>query len=89
MIAMTVLAPVTDWRDLALCRGVDPAIFHPELEEEDERASDAARAVCFECPVREVCLEHAIVVREKHGVWGGLSSRERRRLIRRRRRTAA
>ncbi len=89
MMAMTILAPALDWRELALCRGVDPGIFHPELEEEDERASDAARAVCMQCPVREACLEHAIAVREKHGVWGGLSSRERRRLIRRRRRTAA
>ena len=91
MIALstiTSIAPVSPWREHALCRGVDPGIFHPENEEDDERASDAARAVCFQCPVREICLEHAIAVREKHGVWGGLSSRERRRLIRRRRRTA-
>jgi WhiB family redox-sensing transcriptional regulator len=38
--------------------------------------------------VREVCLEHAIGVREKWGIWGGLTARERRRIIRRRRRTA-
>ena len=42
----------------------------------------------MQCPVREACLEHAIAVREKHGVWGGLTARERRRLIRRRRRSA-
>ena len=35
------------------------------------------------CPVREACLEHALAVREKHGVWGGLTERERRRVIRR------
>jgi WhiB family redox-sensing transcriptional regulator len=39
--------------------------------------------------VREVCLEHAITRREKLGVWGGLTERERRRLIRRRRRLAS
>lgn len=88
MIALTTITPISQWREHALCRGVDPAIFHPEDEEEDEHASDAARAVCFACPVREMCLEHAISVREKHGVWGGLSARERRRLIRRRRRSA-
>lgn len=88
MIAITRISPTSTWRDHALCRGVDPGIFHPLDEEEDERASAAAKAMCAECPVREVCLEHAIAVREKHGVWGGLSARERRRLIRRRRRTA-
>lgn len=86
--SITPIMPVSPWREHARCRGEDPAIFHPENEEEDERASDAAREVCFRCPVREICLEHAISVREKHGVWGGLSSRERRRLIRRRRRSA-
>ncbi len=86
--SITSIAPVSPWREHALCRGVDPGIFHPDNEEDDERASDAAREVCFQCPVREICLEHAIAVREKHGVWGGLNSRERRRLIRRRRRTA-
>ena len=86
--SITSIVPVSPWRDHALCRGVDPGIFHPDNEEDDERASDAAREVCFRCPVREICLEHAIAVREKHGVWGGLNSRERRRLIRRRRRTA-
>jgi len=86
--SITSIAPVSPWREHALCRGVDPGIFHPDNEEDDERASDAAREVCFRCPVREICLEHAIAVREKHGVWGGLNSRERRRLIRRRRRSA-
>jgi WhiB family redox-sensing transcriptional regulator len=38
--------------------------------------------------VRASCLEHAIVVREKDGVWGGATERERRRIIRQRRRTA-
>ena len=86
--SITSIAPVSPWREHALCRGVDPGIFHPDNEEGDERASDAAREVCLRCPVREICLEHAIAVREKHGVWGGLNSRERRRFIRRRRRTA-
>ena len=88
MLALTTIIPTAQWRDYALCRGIDPGIFHPDDEEDDERASDTARAVCFQCPVREACLEHAISVREKHGVWGGLSARERRRLIRRRRRSA-
>jgi WhiB family redox-sensing transcriptional regulator len=74
----------TTWRQAARCRGVDPEIFHPES---DDDAAEA-KAICEACPVREPCLEHAIVVREKHGVWGGLTERERRRLIRQRRRSA-
>jgi WhiB family redox-sensing transcriptional regulator len=88
MIAVTSIAPLSSWRDHAECRGVDPGIFHPDDEEENERSADAAKVICRECPVREACLEHAIAVREKHGVWGGLTARERRRLIRRRRRSA-
>ena len=72
------------WRDQARCRGVDPEIFHP-AEEDD---GTPAKAICEVCPVREPCLEYAITAREKDGVWGGLTARERRRLIRQRRRTA-
>jgi WhiB family redox-sensing transcriptional regulator len=38
--------------------------------------------------VRLSCLEHALAVRERDGVWGGLTEKERRRIIRQRRRTA-
>ena len=74
------------WRQYARCLGADPEIFYPPAESDD--ASDAAKAICAICPVREPCLEHAITAREKQGVWGGLDERERRRLVRQRRRSA-
>jgi WhiB family redox-sensing transcriptional regulator len=74
------------WREQARCRGVDPQAFHPA--EEDDAAAAEAKAICDLCPVREPCLEYAISAREKDGVWGGLTARERRRLIRQRRRSA-
>ena len=37
------------------------------------------------CPVRIECLEYALLHRIEHGVWGGASERERRRILRRRR----
>ena len=40
--SITSIAPISPWREHALCRGIDPGIFHPEHEEDDERASDAA-----------------------------------------------
>lgn len=72
------------WKSLARCRGVDPELFHPHPDEDGAEA----KAICASCPVRESCLEHALTRREKLGVWGGLTERERRRELRRRRRTA-
>ncbi len=72
------------WHDLGACRGLDPGVFYPETDDEAE----IAKAVCGECDVRLTCLEHALSHREKQGVWGGATERERRRIIRQRRRTA-
>jgi WhiB family redox-sensing transcriptional regulator len=72
------------WRQFARCLGVDPDIFHPVSDDD----AYVAKSICAVCPVREPCLEHALAVREKHGVWGGLTERERRRLVRQRRKTA-
>ena len=72
------------WRELGACRGLDAAIFYPD---EDE-SSEAAKSVCSGCGVRVACLEHALLYREKQGVWGGATERERRRIIRQRRRSA-
>ena len=82
---LPVREPDGAWRVEAACRGLDPMIFHPS----DEDPAFAAKAVCSECPVREACLDHAIVSREKDGVWGGLTAIERRRLVRRLRRRSA
>lgn len=72
------------WRQRAACRGVDPDVFYPASDEEAE----AAKAICAQCTVREACLEYALANRERDGVWGGATERERRRLIRQRRKSA-
>lgn len=72
------------WRQRAACRGVDPDIFYPVSDEEAE----AAQAICAVCPVREACLEYALANRERDGVWGGATERERRRIVRQRRKSA-
>jgi WhiB family redox-sensing transcriptional regulator len=74
------------WRQQARCRGVDPEVFYP-VSDDDEDAEEA-KSICALCPVREACLEFALTTREKNGVWGGLTERERRRVLRRRRKTA-
>jgi WhiB family redox-sensing transcriptional regulator len=72
------------WRQRAACQGLDPDVFYPSSEEDSEEA----KAICASCPVRQPCLEHALMNRERDGVWGGLTDRERRRLVRQRRKTA-
>jgi WhiB family redox-sensing transcriptional regulator len=72
------------WRRHSACRGLDPAIFYPATDEE----AGPAKAVCGVCSVRETCLEFALQGREKEGVWGGATERERRRIIRQRRRAS-
>lgn len=72
------------WLDRGACRGLDPQIFYPD---EDDDAMEA-KSVCGECAVKAMCLEYALTFREKDGVWGGATERERRRIIRQRRRSA-
>jgi WhiB family transcriptional regulator, redox-sensing transcriptional regulator len=73
------------WRDRGRCKGADPTVFYPE---DDEDPGEVAKAICESCGVREACLEYAITTREKAGVWGGYTARERRRIVRQRRRAS-
>ncbi|MCA1692056.1 MAG: WhiB family transcriptional regulator [Acidimicrobiales bacterium] len=73
------------WRQRGACVGLDPDVFYPPSDEE----SDEAKAICASCPVQEPCLEFALDSREADGIWGGTTARERRRLLRQRRKTAA
>jgi len=73
-----------EWRMLGACRGLEAAIFYPDNEEDAE----AAKTVCSECGVKQACLDYALSKREKAGVWGGATEKDRRRILRQRRRTA-
>jgi hypothetical protein len=64
------------WMRDATCAQVDPDAWFPE---KGESTADA-KQVCQGCPVRRVCLEYALEGKERFGVWGGLSERERRKL---------
>jgi WhiB family transcriptional regulator, redox-sensing transcriptional regulator len=67
------------WQDRALCQQTDPDVFFPD----NGGSTMPAKRVCMTCEVRAECLDYALEHREKFGVWGGLSERERRRLVRR------
>ena len=69
------------WMLQARCRSLAPSEFFPS----DGVGVDKARKICDQCPVKVECLEYALTYRIDHGVWGGASERERRRILRRRR----
>jgi WhiB family transcriptional regulator, redox-sensing transcriptional regulator len=62
------------WREQAACRGTDLDVFYPERGQ----TAGSARQVCAQCPVRQPCLDYALSNRITHGIWGGLTERERR-----------
>ena len=71
----------TEWMAAGNCAHQSPATFFPS----DGVGVEVARRICASCPVKEACLEHALSNRIDHGVWGGASERERRRILKRRR----
>ncbi|HUC32357.1 MAG TPA: WhiB family transcriptional regulator [Ilumatobacteraceae bacterium] len=74
----------TAWMAQGNCRNYPPAVFFPS----DGVGVDRARKICSNgCPVAEQCLEYALEHRIEHGVWGGASERERRRILKRRKLT--
>ena len=71
----------TEWMAQGNCQGEPPAMFFPS----DGVGVEVARRICATCPVKSPCLEYALRNRIDHGVWGGTSERERRRIMRQRR----
>ena len=71
----------TAWMADGKCRELPPETFFPT----DGVGVEIARRVCANCPVKEPCLEYALLHRIEHGVWGGHSERSRRRILRARR----
>jgi WhiB family redox-sensing transcriptional regulator len=71
----------TSWMLRARCRDLPPSVFFPS----DGAGVEVARRYCAECAVRVQCLEYALKYHIDHGVWGGASERERRRIAHSRR----
>ncbi|MFG3046308.1 WhiB family transcriptional regulator [Streptomyces sp. NPDC048241] len=78
-----------DWRARAACRSEDPELFFPKGEVGWKTNVDKAKKVCRRCPVHRECLQLALDNGLDDGVFGGLSDKERRVLIRRRTNNAA
>ncbi len=66
------------WTAYGACGGLSPDDLFVE-----GAAQRSAREVCLGCPVRLDCLVDALDHHIAFGVWGGLTERERRALLRR------
>jgi WhiB family redox-sensing transcriptional regulator len=78
-LPMSRMTDFCEWWELAACQSADPELFFPVSETGPDVAQVArAKAICQQCSVRQDCLEYAISTRQVHGVWGGMSERERR-----------
>jgi WhiB family transcriptional regulator, redox-sensing transcriptional regulator len=78
------------WQDRAACRGINAQLFFgPDGERWQDREirETKAKAICARCPVREQCLDYALMNSIKDGTWGGLNNEERTRERRRRTRS--
>lgn len=58
------------WVEVAACSGQPQSLWF-------DRYYDTARQICKPCPVKRECLEYAKAHRIEHGMWGGLTPRER------------
>lgn len=76
------------WWKLAACRRFDLRTFFPRRY--DGPTAQRAKRICADlCPVRDLCLEEALLVERdaksrRHGVFGGLLPAERHEEWRRR-----
>lgn len=67
-----------DW-DRAACwnsRGAEEQFFATPSEEGGQRTVSRARTICRTCPIQRECLTLALTA-VPHGLWGGLTAKER------------
>ena len=77
-----IAVPITEerpWVVFGACREADSDFFFPTSREEERQAI----AICATCPVRVQCLEYSLEARERFGIWGGMTEKQRRRLLKR------
>jgi WhiB family redox-sensing transcriptional regulator len=67
-----------NWAASAACQGNSEALFVKGAEQ------NRAKLICASCSVRAECLAEALDNRIEWGVWGGMTERDRRALLRRR-----
>jgi WhiB family redox-sensing transcriptional regulator len=73
-----VAADRTAWASKALCLDADPDELFVR-----GKAQTKAAAICRHCPVITECLADALDNQVEFGIWGGMTERQRRALLKR------
>ena len=69
-----------DWTTSAACRSLN---VDPDEMFAQGAAQNRMKPTCYVCPVRTECLADALDNKVEYGLWGGMTERERRALLRR------
>lgn len=70
------------WHKQAACYRQGYALYFHEGKFEAKQKAKQAKKYCNEpCPVKDLCLISSLENRDKHGVWGGLTPNERKKLL--------
>lgn len=76
-LSSNLLTYALPWMDEAACASVDPELWFPEKGS----STKEAKAICATCPVLSSCRAYGLERKERFGVLGGLSERDRRKII--------
>lgn len=87
--ALKLAEPRPDWESKARCHGEETNTFYKtdEADKTDDKFDDddsrekAAIAICRSCDVCSDCGAYALATREEWGIWGGLTEKKRRKLL--------
>lgn len=63
-----------EFHPLAACRGMDPAIWFPD---DDQDQTQEAKRICRTCPVTVPCVEWGIQNADEFGIRGGVIASHR------------
>jgi len=66
---------------IGACRTADPDLFFDEEIEKRDLAPPEIMAYCGHCFIKETCLDWAIDSKQKSGMWGGTTPRQREKLV--------
>lgn len=86
MAALHDLLDAQEWHTRAACATYDPDLWW--IEDPHDSGRNIALDVCASCPVQRECLEHALALPERDGIWGGKLPHERKRMAYHRRAVA-
>lgn len=78
MNGLRIIPTPPAWQQDANCQGTSGDTFFPEKG----GTAQPAKRICARCNVRTQCRQWALDTNQQHGVWGGLTEDERRKLRR-------